>query len=491
MRLRYVIFFLLIVFIITPVLAQDELPYAELTSCWMELPEGLLEGENLDCGYLFVPEDRSSASSPTIELAFAVLYAPVEAVQPDPVVYLAGGPGGNAVADLEGWLDIPYLQDRDLILLDQRGTGYSLPTLNCPEVEEGAEDATAVCRDRLVSEGVNLQAYNSAENAADVEDLRIALGYDEWNLFGISYGTRLALTVMRDFPEGLRSVVIDSVYPPEINSWEEYGQNTADVFGRVFQACAQDADCGDAYPDLEEAFYRTVEDLNAQPAQYSGTDAETGDAIDQEMSGDALIDRVFQLLYSTQSIPYLPWVLSEVAAGNYAALDDLESGAMIEGGYRQTPDEDVSDSEGMNLSVECQEEVAFLDETTSLNNVPAQPAPLHDNSINTIQGTFSDCQIWEVNTADTIEAQPVVSDVPTLVAAGEFDPITPAKWAESAASYLKNSFYFLFPGGGHGVIDMNECSQSIMQAFLDDPTQEPDGSCIDSIGAPLWVLPPE
>jgi pimeloyl-ACP methyl ester carboxylesterase len=220
-------------------------------------------------------------------------------------------------------------------------------------------------------------------------------------------------------------------------------------------------------------------------------DSSTDEEIDQEMSGDNLIDRVFQVMYSSESIPYVPFVLSEVAAGNYAALDDLESGAMTEGSYRQPNDEDVSDSEGMNLSVECQEEIAFLDEATAVNQVPAQPAPLHDNSVNTIQGSFSDCQIWNVETADPIESQPVISDVPTLVAAGEFDPITPATWAESAASYLSNSFFFVFPGGGHGVIDMNACSQSIMQAFLDNPTEEPDGSCISEIGEPQWALPSE
>ena len=116
------------------------------------------------------------------------------------------------------------------------------------------------------------------------------------------------------------------------------------------------------------------------------------------MSGNDYIDRVFQVLYSTESIPYLPRVISEVANGNYAALDDLESGATLETGRRQSPDaEDVSDSEGMNLSVECQEEVAFLNEDTAIANVPAEPAPLHDNSVSAIEGTFSDCQIWNVN----------------------------------------------------------------------------------------------
>jgi pimeloyl-ACP methyl ester carboxylesterase len=489
MRLIHVVFLLLMGLMVAPVLAQDPLPFIEPADCWMVLPDGVTEGDNLECGYLIVPEDRTNPSSPTIELAFAILYAPASEVKPDPVIYLAGGPGGNAVGELEGWLDIPYLQDRDLILFDQRGTGYSLPTLNCPEVEQGDENGTQACHDRLMSEGVNLQAYNSAENAADVADLRVALGYDQWNLYGISYGTRLALTVMHDHPEGLRSVVIDSVYPPEVNSWEQYGQNTADVFSRLFQACAADAECNATYPNLERDFYSILDQLNAEPAQYTGTDSATGDSIDQEMSGSDFIDRVFQIMYSSASIPFLPMAISEAVNGNYAALDDLESGVMLEPGYRQSPDEDVSDSEGMNQSVECQEEIAFLDEAQALANVPAQPAALYDNSVNAIQGTFSDCQIWNVNPADKVETQPVVSDIPTLVAAGEFDPITPAKWAESAASHLTNSFYFLFPGGGHGVIDMNECSQGVMQAFLDAPTQKPDSSCISEMSAPQWALP--
>lgn len=473
-----------------PALAQDDLPGIEWVNCWMELPEGVVEGQAVNCGLLFAPEDRGDPSSPLIELAFAILYAPTDTPQPDPVVYLAGGPGGNAVADLESWLDFPYLQDRDLILLDQRGTGYSLPSLNCPEAEETSGlDATAACRDRLLSEGINLQAYNSAQNAADVADLRLALGYDEWNLYGISYGTRLALTVMRDYPEGVRSVVLDSVYPPEIASWEEYGENTVTVFANLFGACAADPACAAAYPDLEAVFYESVDALNAEPAAYTGIDPDTGVGLELELTGGAYIDRVFQLLYSSESIPFLPWMMAEVAAGNYNALDDLESGVLLEEGRRQRQDEDISDSEGMNLSVECQEEIAFLDEETALANVPAEPAPLAQNSLDTIQGAFADCAVWGVAPADAQEAAPVVSDIPTLVVAGEFDPITPATWAASAASFLPQSIFIVIPAGGHGVIDMNECTQGLMQQFLDDPLALPDASCIADLPPPLWALP--
>ncbi len=490
MRLKYLVSVLLITLIVAPVLAQDNAPQTESTSCWFELGEGLEEGKNVDCGYLIVPEDRSNPSSQTIKLAYAVLHASAAEVKPDPVIYLSGGPGGNAVAELNAWVGTSYFEDRDLILLDQRGTGYSEPTLNCPESEQGEENATQICHDRLVGEGVDLQAYNSVQNAADVADLRVALGYDEWNLFGISYGTRLALTVLRDHPEGVRSVVIDSVYPPEISSWEEYGANTADVFQRLFEACANNADCSAAYPDLETTFYDTVGKLNAEPASYSGT-AKSGDAEEKTMTGSEYIDRLFQVLYVSTSIPSIPMVITEVANGNYAALDTLEAGDAGEPARRQAPDSDadISDSEGMNLSVDCQEEVSFNDEAKAISNVPADPPLLHDNSVTTIQSTFSDCQTWGVKAADELETQPVVSDIPTLVVAGEFDPITPAKWAESAASHLSNSTFFMFPGGGHGVIDLDECTQSIMLAFLEDPTAKPDGTCVADIPEPEWVLP--
>ncbi|MFN8420463.1 MAG: alpha/beta hydrolase [Anaerolineae bacterium] len=490
MRLFRCLLCLLILLMAAPVQAQDELPRLETTDCWMELPEGVIEGDNIQCGYLVVPEDRSDPDSPTISLAVAVLRAPATAteVKSDPVIYLAGGPGSNAMATLPIWLESPYLQDRDLVLLDQRGTGYSLPSLNCSEMERQEEGAVQLCHDRLIDEGINLQAYNSVENAADVADLRVALGYDEWNLFGISYGTRLALTIMRDHPEGVRSVVLDSVYPPEISSWEEFGQNIVDVVDYLFQACANDLQCSRTYPDLEQEFYATAKELNANPASYTTTDS-TGNSVENVLTGDTFVRRIVQSLYTSQFIPYLPFVINQVANGNYAVFDDLESGAIRSMVRHQLPDEDVSDSEGMGFSVDCQEELAFMDVATALDNIPGEPTALYDISVTDIQDIFSICQIWGVEAADQIETQPVESDIPTLVVAGEFDPVTPPHWAKSAASHLPNSFYFLFPGGGHGVIELNDCSRGIMQSFLNDPTKEPDASCIDDIGEVQWMLP--
>ena len=191
---------------------QSEASYA-VEDCPFDIPDGY----DMECGYLTVPENRSDPNSATIDLAVAIVR--VDNPASDPIIYLAGGPGSSAIDEFvsapESWDINQFLYGSDLILLDQRGTGYSYPTLNCWEMEQAAEnsisdyDAAVACHDRLVSDGIDLTAYNSAESAADVEDLRIALGYDTWNLFGISYGTRLALEVMRDYPDGIRSVIID------------------------------------------------------------------------------------------------------------------------------------------------------------------------------------------------------------------------------------------------------------------------------------------
>ncbi len=470
--------------------AQDDVPFVEATDCWMELYD-IEDGEDVECGYLIVPETRSDPDSPLIELAYAILYAYGDDPQPDPIIYLAGGPGGNAVADVESWLDLPYLENRDLILIDQRGTGYSEPTLNCPEYEDGADDPVAECRDRLLDEGIDLAAYNSAESAADIADLAYALEYDEYNLYGISYGTRLALTVMRDHPDNIRSVVIDSVYPPEVNSWEEYGPITLGVFETLFAGCAADRACNRAYPDLAEVFWETAARLDEEPGQYVSIDPETGIESDAELTGSDLIDRVFGLLYDSVSIPYLPYVIAQVADGRYATLEALENGELLDANFsrpRQDDFEDVSDSEGMNLSVECREELAFLDLERALDNVPPEPAPLYENSTLTIELTFDDCAIWDVPPADDIETEPVRSDIPTLVAGGKYDPITPVIWAKSAASYLSNSTLVVVTNGGHGVLESTDCTMGILTDFFDDPESRLDTDCVDDIGEPDWVI---
>ena len=187
----------------------------------------------MECGYLTVAED-CQASSPTdrgaLQLAVGVFKADHPSAGAAPLLYLDGGPGGPALDDVVAlWrLFAPLAVDRDLVVFDQRGTGHSKPALMCDDImvatDAGESDFVTACRNDLAAKVVSLSHFDSASSATDINDLRIALGYPAWDLFGISYGTRLALTVLRDYPDSVRSIVIDSVLPPQVDALAEAGQ---------------------------------------------------------------------------------------------------------------------------------------------------------------------------------------------------------------------------------------------------------------------------
>lgn len=189
-------------------------------------------GSDFDCGYLTVPQNREEPDGPTVRLAVARIGATAATPAPDPIVYLTGGPGGSALLSAVQRVENGWNSDREVIFFDQRGTWKSDPLLACPEVDafmaewvglDTTDPATAkrsgeavrACRDRITAEGWDPADFNTTQNAADLADLRTALGIDEWNLYGVSYGTDLALQTLRDHPEGIRSVVLDSVVPPQ------------------------------------------------------------------------------------------------------------------------------------------------------------------------------------------------------------------------------------------------------------------------------------
>lgn len=294
--------------------AQGTAPSFEYTSCWFYIAEssGEVEGDTLDCGWLTVPEVRTGPSTGNIQLAVVILYSTNPNPPADPIIYLEGGPGGSAIAAVDFWYGSALRATRDLILIDQRGTGYSLPVLNCDELDDTGEvDSTVACRASLIGNGINLAAYNSYENAHDVADLLVALDIPQANLFGVSYGTRLALTIIRERPERIRSVIIDAVYPPHVNAYDEEVVNAYRAFRVLFDNCAADAACNAAYPNLETVFYQTVDALNASPALR--TDEETDEAY--EYTGDDMVTEIFDMLYDTGAIPTLPALIYDYSIG--------------------------------------------------------------------------------------------------------------------------------------------------------------------------------
>jgi pimeloyl-ACP methyl ester carboxylesterase len=475
------------------------------TSCDFELPQGQ-QPQNVRCGTLAVPEDRSDPDGRQVELAVAVLKATSASPAPDPVLYLSGGPGGASLeGEMQSWtaeFAAPIQSKRDIVFYDQRGTGRSKPGLYCPEVRQDfvarlAEDLKAVdeesrartaalaCHERLKAEAANFGAYNSAASAEDIRDLRVALGYDEWNLYGVSYGTRLALTALRDQPEGIRSVVLDSTVPLDADIDAEQPANFEQVLELMFRDCAADTECNAAYPDLRETVYGLASQLNETPVTVRPT-ADDGTTFTVVVNGDRLILGAFQLFYATNLIPVVPSAAYQIADGNLGLLTSL-AGAISSIGS--------TDADGMTFSVNCSEDVLFItdDDVTTANdgvNERLVTSGLGTASVADLNQEHAFCDAWGAPRLAAYEDEPVSSDVPALVLAGEYDPITPPRYGRHAAETLSRSRFFEFPGTGHGAIyGRHDCAASIVAAWLDAPDVEPDAGCIDTIGAPAFQLP--
>jgi len=412
---------------------------------------------------------------------------------PDPVIYLTGG-GGVDTFDYLPWFLPAFgnaiLQNRDLIFFNQRGMHHNYPQLLCPGLpellqrlaapgpngeyidrqEREAQQAAffADCYADLVAQGINLEMYDSVTSASDANDLRIALGYDQVNYYGSSYGTLLGLLLMRDHPQGARSVVLDSVFPPEASYLNEYGLNAYDTFRQLFDGCAADPQCNEQHPDLEARLYQVVDHLNANPRTTTWNEPP-----EVMYDGGAFIDVIYHYLYIGE--PELAIEAIEGAsAGDFSIADDTAPSTMdLNSYYIQW---------GFYRNRDCREEAPFSsyeDYYALMEGLPPQIVEHYKPSL-----VLGLCEGWEVEPAASIENEPVASDVPALVVSGELDPITPPRWAQGAAEHLSNSFFYVFPGFGHGVTRNSECALDIMLRFFDDPTKEPDASCIDRYTEP-------
>ncbi|MBL8164894.1 MAG: alpha/beta fold hydrolase [Anaerolineae bacterium] len=471
---------------ILPAAAQGTTPRFEEANCWFATSAD----NTVECGYLIVPEDRANPDSPEIKIAVATFKAENPTAS-DPLIYLEGGPGGEVLSLYPLVFDSifgTFNEDRDVILLDQRGIGFSEPALDCPEFSEASStilfedpalddmltaytESAKACAERLQGEGINLAAYNSASNAADINDLRIALGYEQINVLGVSYGSRLALTIMRDFPEALRSVVIGAIYPPQVDLFTDTIASTDRVLNELFDGCAADAACNAAYPDLKTVFYDLVEQWNANPVTIAVTNFETGETKDALIDGNELITGLFFALYSTDLLPTMPKMIYDARNGDYNTL------ATYFALYLAT---ESRVSRGMYTSVQCNEEATFTPSGAFEAALAAYPQ-LADYYASTGDAS-SFCSIWPSGQAAAVENEPVTSDVPTLLLSGQFDPVTPPAWGRLAAETLSSSTFVELPNMGHDAA-LQECPASIAVSFLNDPAADPDTSCIAGLPA--------
>ncbi|MBX5449523.1 MAG: alpha/beta fold hydrolase [Thermogemmatispora sp.] len=462
--------------------------------CPFQPGAGIVQGRDLICGTLTVPEDRSQPQGNTIRLAVAIFKAATpQAADATPFLYLSGGPGGATLSDLGSYINQVNRQavtlGRTFILFDQRGTGYSSPSLYCGEVDRfnqqtkdenlshqandaGYLQAMRSCRDRLTAEGVHLSAYTTIEDAQDVHDLIHALGYRQVDLYGVSYGTRLALTVMRLFPQDLRSVILDSTVPTQSNLFTTLSASMQHAFDTLFKGCQADPFCRESYPNLQTTFYRLVNRLNAHPVTIN--DLRYGPIL---LTGDGFAQWVFASLYVTSFIPELPRAISEIDHGQYTLIAETYGELLLA--------QDIS--YGMYYSVECGEDMRYTSLQELDRSVSALRPELQPGMLDSLELDYRVCQLWNVPSVPPEQKQPVTSSLPTLILSGEYDPITPTSNALLAQKTLSHSYLFVFPGTGHGVFLTSTCANLIMSQFLADPEVQPSNSCISSMEEPNFI----
>lgn len=310
-----------------------------LEPCPRPLPAAEVEGKTVICGRVEVPENHDRADGPRIGLSFAVLKARTQSPAPDPLVYLHGGPGGGAVRDLAG-IVVPIFEGhrarRDVVTFDQRAAGISSDMVTCfstfenslmdlfhPETLDSAKisEIFGRCTAELRAGGRDLSAYNTVQNAKDVRAIMQALGYGDYNIYGISYGTKLAMEVMRSAPEGLRSVVLDSVFPPNARAYDTNILPVQEGVQQVIDQCAADTACAAAYPDLEATIQRVAIKLEKNPIP--------ADRGRPEINVTTLI-KLFEDRNAYGHWPnttgYIPLIITEWDRGESATYDLLASG---------------------------------------------------------------------------------------------------------------------------------------------------------------------
>ncbi|WP_310781723.1 alpha/beta hydrolase [Mycobacterium sp. Z3061] len=460
-------------------------------------------GSNYSCGYLTVPENRDDPKSRTIRILIARVKAANNAAKPDPIVFLAGGPGGAGTLNAPAVVAAGMNSDRDVIFVNQRGTVHSDPHLSCPEMDDFATravqlvfqapatadlDAAAVaaCRNRLSSSGADFAAYDTRENAADIADLREQLGIDQWNVYGVSYGTDLAQQLLRNHPKGIRSMVLDSVVAPHVNIVDHWWDAPASGLAAIFVACADQPACAAAYPNLPTVFVDTVNTLSRNPIEVDTTNP-TGGPTHVTIDGFKVVPLVLDWSADPAKVIDIPRMIYQLSRG-----DGALAGAGIAAGAPSGSERGLLGA-GLALGAYCQEMAAWTDPDQALAQA-RQAMPGLPDSVLRITPTgswiFRECQAWGLGRSDTADTLPVLSKVPTLILSGSFDSSTAPQWVKEVTTGLPGSVALRFPGVGHGVIPASACAQRIMTTFLDNPRTDVDQSCIGQVAIPTFSLPP-
>jgi len=446
-----------------------EIPRIEPAACRYAMPAelGLAEGSDYECGDLVVRENRD-AEEGAIRVHYIRIFS--TSGSSNATIYLDGGPGGNGAGILSyiNYIGIAFLDgllvDGDFLVIAQRGTSLSKPSLMC---DQNCDELPQIA---------DLPSYNTAFNADDVDDLRAMLGYSKLNVYGISYGSRLGLEVLRRHGDNVRAAVVGGLVPAQINWPAEVPASFYNALTALNASCADQLRCGAAFGDLVAKLMTGVASLDAEPLDFYYGDEPI------ELDSFTYAHLLFQTMYSKSTYPWLPLMISDVAERRTDRVGDF-IGEML---HWFSGDRDLSI--GLYYSVVCGElynppDLSAFDAANS--EVPEAIRSLFSYSF---YGLLDACETWPIGDSRPALSQPVTSEVRTLVANGTVDPITPPRFGEIAASTLSNSTVVIFANSGHGATLQTPCGQQTLLAFLADPDQPIDTSCAADITTD-YVLP--
>ena len=461
-------------------------PRLELAPC--RLPDFEREAR---CGTYQVFENRAAGQGRKIGLRVVVIPAREKPAASDPVIFFEGGPGASAVDSGPGIAEelAEVLRHRDLLLVDARGAGGSHP-LHCPQPEgvRGIEEAldtfmdpAAVrrCREALEKDN-DLTQYTTDAIVDDVDEVRAALGYGKANVMGASYGTRAALVYLRRHPESVRTVIISSVLPVDARVPMYLAPHTQAALDRVFADCAAEPACRAAFPDPRADLKAVLARLAKGPVKVT-LSGEDGRDQTLALSANGAVQTVRYLLYRPSGVREIPWLLRRAAEGDFAPLG--ERAYAIASALATSPD-------GLYLSVTCAEDVAFIDRKEA-----------ERLAAGTFVGDFrlrqqiATCAEWPVAKIPPGFFEPVRSDAPVLIFAGENDPGTPREWAEKVAKTLPQSRLFVIPGATHTFYGLEgvECLDRVTADFVNRGTAQGVDfeSCRKAIKRPPFAVKAE
>ena len=437
-----------------------------LTPCFID--ELALE---VKCGSLSVPENWQQADSRKISLNFVVIPAIAANAEPDPLFVLVGGPG-QAGVELAPMLSRAFhrvRQSRELVIIDQRGTGKSSP-LSCDDdngdvyADIASENVVAQVLDCANNFTVDLAQYHTNNAVLDFDAVRQALGYQQINLYGISYGSRAALVYMRERPQVLRSVILDAVVPTQAVVGP-VGVQAARAFDLLLSQCAALTDCQKAYPDLAADFQKIKQMLAAEPLTTQVFHPVTAQPTLLKVDELKFISVIHSQLYNRATTEQLPFILSQFAQGNYRPFV---------GALSQTEQTGAGIYTGLNFNILCNEDMPRVTEQ--------QLAQERNNSFTgdkLFRSVREVCQAWPKFSPPSNFAAPVRSAIPTLLLSGELDPITPPAWGQLAANGLSNAKHYVAKQAGHGLITQT-CAATMISQFLQHSSfTDIDAACLN------------